>query len=242
MRILILGLSLVVSLFLATAGAQLTMTGVGGGFGGVVVAPIAFVDGITAGSTDQNSFTTPAINSTGANFLVVGASDFVAGGAGTPVDNLGNTWNALTSYTDGSLPRTQFFWSVPTTVGSGHTVTFGTPGSNPSVGFAAFSNVNAAPFDNVVGTSGSSTSPAGGSITPGASNALIVSAISVFGTVVGGSVNSSFIIMSNLIDRVGGAHFGLGVAYLIQGAAATVNPTWTVSSAPWAATNAVFKR
>lgn len=52
---LALGMSLVIALFLATAGAQLTMTGVGGGFGSGAGTPSVTFDAFSSGGPSQSS-------------------------------------------------------------------------------------------------------------------------------------------------------------------------------------------
>lgn len=200
-------------------------------------SPIAFIAGVTTASSNGTDVTSATLNSTGANFLVAVVSDYGGGTPGTVTDSKGNTWNARTAYTDGVL-RVREFWSVPTSVGSGHTVSY--TGTSPSIGFAAFSNVNASPFVSEVGTTGSSTAPAAGSITPAANNSLIINAVSLlFGN--GATVDSSFIVIGTPSTTTANSE-GLAMSYLIQTSLGAVNPTWTSdTSGNWEATNAVFK-
>ncbi len=209
---------------------------------------IEFVAGTTAGSTnDGASVTTAAIDSTGANFLVVAVADYGAVSPGTVTDSKGNTWSILTSYTELSdSDRICLFYSKPTSVGSGHTASYAAGGVGyPSVGFAAFKNVGAAPFDKQVGATGSSPAPAGGWITPASDNSLIIAAqINLAAT---DAVGSGFSMVAAPIPLLAAQHYGLGMAYLIQTAASAVNPVWTTHIVPsgdqgWAATNAVFKQ
>lgn len=198
-------------------------------------SPIAFIDGVTTAGTNGD-VTSAAINSTGANFLVALGSYF-GGGSNSIVDSKSNTWTPGTLYTD-TVVAARVYYCVPSSVGSGHTVTF--TGSLPSVGFAAFSNVNASPFDNEVGATGSSTSVAGGSITPSANGGLIIAGMC--GLCTTGSIDSSFNLIGSFIDDVVAQNVSLGMAYLIQTSAGAVNPTWTTDvSNQWAATNAAFK-
>lgn len=212
--------------------------------GGAAPTPIAFVDGVETASTNGTSVTSAAINSTGANLLVRAVAEFGGGALGTFADSKGNSWTTLTSFVDGSnLSRIRMEWSSPTSVGAGHTVgyTVGAGGGQPSIAFAAFSNANATPFGSQVGTSGNSTSPAGGSITPGANNGLIITAFGGLSTAPI-TVDSSFIVVGTPAICPCTNNFALGMAYFIQTTAAAVNPIWTVLTGnPWAATNAVFK-
>jgi hypothetical protein len=207
------------------------------GTNGAAAAAIAFVSGSVAGSPDSTGVVV-TINTTGANFLVAAISDYGATTMGPLIDEKSNTWVPLTTYSDG-VSRIRMFYSVPTSVGSGHTLHAGASGTYPSLAFAAFSGVNAAPFDKEAGTTGNSTAPAGWSVTPAVGNSLVVSAMGTVGgtgTAIGGST-----IIGSLANS-GGLYLGIGLAYSIQATTAAVNPTWTLSAGgQWSATNAVFK-
>lgn len=205
----------------------------------VGTSPIAFIAGVETASINGTDVTSATINSTGANLLVAVVADYGLGVAGNVTDTKGNSWTPKTIYADGgNLSRVRLFWSKPSSVGSAHAALY--TGTQPSIAFAAFSNTNASPFESEVGTSGTSVSPAGGSITPGANNGLIISAFCGLSnlpitpdptfTIIGSAIASS------------ANNFSIGMAYLIQTTAGAVNPVWTVNSSnPWAATNAVFK-
>lgn len=207
----------------------------------VASSPIAFIAGVTTVSTNGTSVTSGTIDSTGANFLVVTVSDSAGGALGSVTDNKGNDWAALgsplTAYSTAST-RVRLFFSKPTTVGSGHTVSY--TGTQPAVGFAAFSNVNADPFDSEVGANGTDGSPTAGSITPSADGALIIAGLSPL-NFTPATVDSGFTLVdtSRVTD---GNTIGVAMSYFIQTSAATVNPVWTIDSGfLWSATNAVFK-
>lgn len=129
-------------------------------------------------STNSTSVTTTAIDTTGANFLVVAVSFY--NGTASVSDNKGNTWVPLTlvakdSFYDSAI---QFFIVQNPTVGSGHTIT--ATATFPSAAFAAFSGVN--PLITVLEEGGASTEfAAAASITtptlsPPYENVLIISA------------------------------------------------------------------
>ncbi len=67
-----------------------------------------------------------------------------------------------------------------------------------------------------------------GSVTPSENNELIVTGLGFYPSGVL-SVNSSFTI-SDQVNYVSSAAMGLGAAYLVQGTAGAVNPTWTDST------------
>lgn len=206
----------------------------------VGTSPITFKDGVETASINATSVTSAAIDSTGANFLIAAVADYAGVALGSlPTDSKSNTWNPLTTFADGSnLSRVKLYWSKPSSVGTAHTISY--TATQPSIGFAAFSNVNAAPFGSEVGTSGNSSSPAGGSITPGANNGLIISAFCGLVSLPI-TVDSGFTVVGSALASSAN-NFAIGMAYLIQTTAAAANPVWTTNGAnPWAATNAVFK-
>lgn len=167
--------------------------------------------------------TTPAINTTGATFIILACG--IAVGTMAPTDSKGNVYTPLTAY---SLASTglQFFYCLHPIVGASHvfTLTNGIPSSFPVIGAQAFSGVNT--FDvQSGGAGGPSTQPVpAGPITPSGDGELIitaeVSANSATATVDSGFTRTDFV--ANV-----GHGLGLAMAYLVQGTAATINPTWT---------------
>jgi hypothetical protein len=207
--------------------------------GGSPPAAIVFVDSVGTGSSNGTDVTSATINSTGANFLVAAVADFGGGTLGTVSDSKSNSWNPLTTFVDGTnLSRVKVSWSKPTTVGSGHTASY--TGTQPAIGFAAFSNVNATPFDTEVGTSGTASNPSAGSITPSASGALLIASTGCLPNGTAPTPDSGFTIIASLNATAN--NFGFGMAYLIETTIVAKNPTWTISIGnPWAATNDSFK-
>lgn len=190
--------------------------------------------------------TSSAIDTTGANFLILCASTYAGGSFSTPSDSKGNTWTPLTRQNNGGASACQFFYVENPTVGTGHTFTYSAASSFPTFTVAAFSGVKAASaFDVENGAfSGSNiTSFQPGSVTPSQASELIVTGICVDGSGLdSASINSSFTIIDS-IAALSGSYVGGGLAYLVQGAAAAVNPTWswTTTQAP-AAVIATFKQ
>jgi hypothetical protein len=183
-----------------------------------------------------NTFSTGAIDTTGANLLVASVSRF---GAGTLSDSKGNTWTALTSRVNGEVTL-EFYYSVPSSVGSGHTFTLTGSSMAAALSVQAWSGAHGTPFDVQNGATASGTSVQPGSITPSQNNSLL---ISCFGGATGAntiSINSGFFQTSD-IDYAGGVNEAGSMAYLVQETAAPINPTWSNASAAVAASIAAFK-
>jgi hypothetical protein len=203
---------------------------------------ISLVAHAVAGSSDNNDVTTPGINTTGANFLVIAVGSFATGAVPIVSDSKSNSWTQLTNYQSGNI-RITMFWSSPTTVGAAHTFTANGTSIFPSICVAAFSGATASPFDTQTGNNGGSsiTSIQPGSLTPAGSNELIITALGQELSAGTFSVDSGF----TITDQIGwssGNYFGTGLAYLVQGSAAAENPTWSwPSSANAASAIAAFK-
>ena len=184
--------------------------------------------------------TTSAINTTGAGLLLLTGPYFKDTGAVMSTANIsdskGNSWNQLTDYGSSGQAGARIFWSIPTSVGSGHTATISHPSNvYPSPTFSAFGGTpDAAPFDVENGFSGNVSSPqTTGSITPSVAGCLIVSMEAV------GNATPGTVTPTMTVDVQPFGAFG----YLVQGAAAAINPswTWTGGSQGQALTVAAFK-
>jgi hypothetical protein len=184
-----------------------------------------------------NTFTTPAIDTTGANLLVV----FVVrhyGFSPTFSDSKGNSWTKLSdNATTGGTGA--FFYCFNPTVGSGHTFTL-TGTSYGDIAVQAWSGAVSSPFDveHVSNTTG--TSLATGSVSPNVDGELIVAGLSINVTNTY-NIDSSFTI-SDQIPFSSGSYYGIAAAYLVQTTKGAVNPTWSwTNSAAAAAAIACFK-
>lgn len=180
---------------------------------------ITFVDGTSADLTVGNP--TSAINSTGANLIIGGASWFNAQPGFT--DSKGNSYTFIRNDSFFGIANLDSYYKFNPTVGANHTFTPTT--NNGALSAAAFSGVDVSgTYDQAVGTTVTSTTTIqSGALTPSAINSLVV-ALLYFesGTA---SIDSGF----TLIDQsVGGS--GTAIAYLIQTSAISSNPTWTLST------------
>lgn len=185
---------------------------------------------VTAGSATGNSVTTGALNTTGADLLVLVLGQESAAALCTISDSKGNTWNQLTVQTESPV-KGAIFWSRPTSVGSGHTFTATGSSASPAIAVSAFAGARlVSPFDQENGSHSSIGSTiATGSVTPTEDNELVIAGFAGrggSGAIV--SIDSSFTLGAS--TTAGAANDTAGIAYKIQTTAAAVNPTWTVTS------------
>lgn len=195
-----------------------------------------------AGST--TGATTGTIDTTGANLIIGLFPSYVGGSSLTFGDSKGNTWTPLSLYSTGSDGELQFYYTVPTTVGSNHDFTTG--GSNvyggPNVLAVSGVRIGDA-FDRENGGNGNAASFQPGSTTPFQNDSLIVAGIVVnsntdFATAA--AVDSGFTITNRFNSS--GTNYGHALAYKIQTSLGAENPTWTYTSNTLVAANiAVFK-
>lgn len=182
-----------------------------------------YIDYASPGWTATNA-TSPAIDTTGANLLVVSASwsDWTIPTV-TISDNKGNTWIGLTVYRNFSSSGTQFFYAKNAIVGAGHTFTVSSSAaSSPTVIVHAFANVDTtAPFDKVDGLAGGTSGPlSGGTVTPAVNNSLVIATLRHGNA----TVSTITVNLPNLSKNAGNA-----TAYDIQTTITTVNPQWNFS-------------
>jgi hypothetical protein len=216
-------------------------------FGSATPAFAAFsqvLHSFTAGGA-ASSVTTGNLTTTGADLLIVAVTDYQASTLGSVSDNKSNTWTQLTSRNDGAVARVTFWYAKNATVGSNHTFTYNGCGGTcyPTIYVQAWSGSDlTAPFDVENGASGAAISSlATGSVTPNQANSLLLAATNPW-TVSISSIDSSFTIDDSRAYNPG-FEFAGAVAYLVQGSAAAVNPTFTYSgsTAGAAAVIAAFK-
>jgi hypothetical protein len=167
--------------------------------------------------------TTTAISTLGADLIVLALSGNP--GTGTPTDSKMNSWSGGGSYISDFSSAVQIWYcAAPVTDGS-HTFT--NPDAQSSITVAALSGSNAAPFDSATGTNALAVPNANcPSITPAQNNSLIV-AIGGTGWTNTTTVDSGFTV-TDFVDL--GSVFSIVMAYLIQGSAAAVAPTFSPSS------------
>lgn len=180
------------------------------------------------GHTDASGvsgYTTSAIDTTGADLIVL---IYVDNTGGALSDNQSNTWN--------TTPPTRYFIfgegiQIYYALCSGKTSathTFTVTGTNTFSALAvlSFSGSAATPFDQENGVQGADQP---GSVTPSEDNELIVAG---FGWQVAGVTITSVTGMT-IGDQIdAGAAAGVASAYKIQTTAAALNPTFVYSGSP----------
>jgi hypothetical protein len=195
-------------------------------------------------ANNGSSATTAGIDTTGAKLIVISLGWF--SGSTTLSDSKGNTWTALTSHnnTQGDY-FSRLFYCVNPTVGTGHTFTGAA--SFVVIIVAAFSYTGTTPaFDvqNGVNPAASNvTTMQPGSVTPAGNNELFITSAcwnSTTGTPTA-SIDSSFAITDQAQQGTNALFSGL--AYKIQTASGSENPTYTLAATidVWAAVIACFK-
>lgn len=191
------------------------------------------------GAVSGANVTTDAVDTTGANFLIVGIA-WWNGAASTPgvtdartgCASPCNTWTALTAYSDGTN-SVQFFYAKNATGSAGHQITTtGLNGGYSIVLFRAYSGVDtSAPFDvqnGITGAYSSNTICQAGSITPAGANELLVALYGADTASAAGSIDSSFTDLDAL-GASSGNYAGGATAYLVYSGTSAQNPTWTNS-------------
>lgn len=200
----------------------------GGGSGGG--GGIALVDHTKLTPVANNGGTTAGITTTGSNLICVTVASYSVVSPPTLSDNKSNSYTQAILKNDAiDNGRVAIFYSLSPAVGSGHTFTLTGIATYCTMCIEAFSGVDTGFGIDQVSTPGSSSSSpvSAGSIIPGANGSLVYTGAEVSGDVIGGrifSINSGMTI-SDQVSFSSGVYFGSMGAYLIQGAAAAINPS-----------------
>lgn len=190
---------------------------------------------IAGSGGSSNTGTTPGVDTTGADLIVIAVGYFSTGTLGTISDSKGNTWTALANHTNSANTSLKIYYSHSPTVGAGHTFSAAGSGTYLSIAAMAFSGSAATPFDvEHAGGGSASTSGQPGSITPAGTGELLVLAGS-FGSGISSTAptaNDSFSAAIDFHQGSSGVDFGLVDFWLSDGNANAINPTitWTGSA------------
>lgn len=182
---------------------------------------------VTAGSIGAGTVTSGNIDTTGVDFFVMVIGNEAAI---TVSDSKGNTWTN-TNASAGNFPRVRTFYSVPTSVGTGHNFTVAGIAAQSFV-LVGFSGGNASPLDQISAhNSTSTTTDQPGSIAPTEANELVIAG-TTWGTPTGNDISSidgGFTTEAS-VTFLSGNHYGAALSYLIQTTATAANPTSNVVS------------
>jgi len=185
---------------------------------------------------------TVAIDTTGADLIVLAQAQWAGVGIAAVSDSKGNVWTHLTPRS-ASANYVQLHWCRPTSVGAGHIFTLAGPGTfYGALAVAAFRGATVVPFDVEAGAfsqiGGTSFSP--GPITPTQNNDLVITAVSNGGGS-GATIDSGFIV-TDVLNWGSNVNEPVGLAYLLQSNAGPVAPTWSwTGSGQVASVIAAFK-
>lgn len=197
---------------------------------------------ISEGAPLGETFTTASFNSLGGTGMICHLSWFSNSGAlPQPVvtDSASNTWTELTAEAAGATGSRILYDISAFSASATHTLTVTTADFvYPTISCIV---VNDAGLTVDVESAGAATAGATslqpGSLTPSQNTSLIVTGLSCLGTSL--MINESFTAVTT--DTVGGGHLCGGIAYLYQGTAAAINPTWSwTTSDAAAASSAAF--
>jgi hypothetical protein len=166
--------------------------------------------------------TTPAIDTTGADLIVIVQNTNLGNSSTGMVDSKGNTY--VQAIGTGTLSNMNIWYVHAPTVGAGHTFTGHAASGFFDFTVQAWSGSRASPLDQLNHGSGTTTA-ATGSITPTINNELLITGVNTVPGVGGtsNSINGGFTVTAS------GEFWGT-MAYLIQTTATAANPTWTNST------------
>jgi hypothetical protein len=200
---------------------------------------ISLVTSVTSTPPGTNGTTTSAINTTGANLIVLSVAYFAT--LSTVSDSKGNPWTPLTERTTGSTAKHRLYYALAPAVGPGHTFTVSGASIFAGMVVLAFTDTFVPIFESQNGAAGSTgTSVATGSLTPTTNGSLIISGVSLATVPQAISVNSALTAVT--VAGAAGTALNGGQGYLVQGTAAAINPTWSwTTSAENAVSLAVFR-
>ena len=184
-----------------------------------------------SGGTGSNGGTPAAINTVGANLIVIYVGYVHTLGTLILTDNQSNTWTPLTEYAigGGDARAGRIFYCFNPTTNASHTFTTGGL-TYPGIAVAAWSGADTSPFDveNGFARADSSSPIQPGSVTPSQPDSIIITGVTHLSTAAL-SVDSGFTVDEDLATSPGN-YFGCAMASLVQTSSSAVNPTWTVTS------------
>jgi hypothetical protein len=208
---------------------------------GTSISPIAVIASTGAQSLDGSTLTTPAINATGANLILVGVSYFLhpgsncASAGGFPnisiSDSQSNTYTAaIDSYTFVESAVAALFYSASPSVSASMTVTFtGSTACLPALGVMALSRAGA--LDQLSSGAQSACTPSPlPTVTPTQNNEAWISIVSANSSATQAPTTTTGTTYYS-VAQVTGQSYAFGMAYGVQTALAPINVTWNFGGA-----------
>jgi hypothetical protein len=201
-----------------------------------ITVPIALVASASAGSAGSSAnYTTAGVPTTGASLLVAAIGEYDPGvtGGSTLLDSKSNTWTPLTIWVEGGASSTQvrIFYALPDAahLDAAHTFTCVAGGITYStLTVAAFSGTLASPpFDQQTGADAVAATIQAGSVTTSEAELIVAAAACESSEFT--AIDAGLTIIQNVAHT--GAHIAGALAWRVQSAAGSINPTWTISSA-----------
>jgi len=183
--------------------------------------------------------TTAGIATTSATLLVCGVSVYAADATtGTLTDSNGNTWNhanncqnLVTADNDSTIFYSYNKAGGALVVGPGHTFTFTKASSYPAIACVAFSGTltSSTPLDQQACNTGNGDTVQA-SITPATNGQIVFTVAAENGSIYtsGGNptINQAYTVLDK-VDFSSGINDPIASAWLLEGAAALSNPTWS---------------
>ena len=187
-----------------------------------LTSPPTLIAHTIAQSTNANSVTTGAINTTGATALfVLAAVD--SSTAEVINDSAGNSWTARTD-TGSGVNHVRLFYCIAPITSAAHTFTCTITSGKPSICAAAFSATGNFDVENGAG----SNNP--GNITPTNIIELVLTGLGTVNTSVSPLIpDSGYQLLDSAINTTNGK--GIGFAYKIQGSKVPTTTTWNANDA-----------
>jgi len=197
-------------------------------------AAITLLAGFPVLASGVNGWTTASANTTGATLIVVVSTAYANRPTATPfTDSASNSYTGRTNqYEAGSLSTARIYDVTSPTTSASHTWTWEGGGNFDcaDVWIYAFSGTaTGTAFDvqNGATVASAATTAQPGSVTPSNAGSLILTAVSNnVNSTAAFTINQSFT-ASTGVGFAGGGPSNGSAAYLIQGTAAALNPTWS---------------
>lgn len=187
---------------------------------------IAFIASNSGGGSDTGFSNQAPLDSTGADFLVALLVSFLGPNIS---DSKGNSWTAITPTGQADDPEITLYYSIPSTVGTSHTLSSSALYS--AVSWAAFSGVlQASPAEGAYtynDVTGASAQP--GAILPSENGSIWITGYGGRATTPGASIDAPFTADVGYLFEFGNS-YAVGIGWDIQTTATSRDPTWTPPS------------